>query len=95
MKLLVKFDIKLLNHFNVRSNLYSRASLLNECSSNFTLIFSNIMFPVKMLKFMSLPEQKLSVEICDVNLVKVNYMNVLEAAESQILQNLTAKTSSS
>jgi len=42
----------------------------------------------------SIPEEELAIEVRHIDFVKINHMNVLEAAESQIFEQLTTKTTS-
>jgi len=41
-----------------------------------------------------LPEQKLAVQVTDINSIHVDYMNIFESSKRQIGQDLTSKTTS-
>jgi hypothetical protein len=84
LKLHVKVLVKVLDHLVVRGDLDAFYSPLDESGGNFGLVTPYILCS----------EEKLAVQIGDIDGVHVDDMNFLETREGKILQDLTPKSSS-
>lgn len=84
MELAEKIFVELLDKICVIVDLAALDAAHHEIRRNLCLVLAHV----------SASEQELAVEVGHVNLVEVDYVNVLDARESQVLEELTAKTAS-
>ena len=82
MELLVELFIILLYHISITCDLDSWTPLHYELPCHLGLVLTHISLSIDTLFICCLPEQELTVEICHIDLIQINNMNISEATQS-------------
>ena len=84
LELLEEILIKVLHRLRVRVNRDPLYPIHDKSSRHMRLVLANISFP----------EQKLPVQICHIDLVQIDHVNILDAREGQVFEYFTSEASS-
>ena len=99
MKLSIESLIESLDEILVCSDLHPGAAFHHEFRCDLSLVLPYILLSTKIFRKQNwaeffLPEKELPIQVCHIDFVEVNDMNVLETAQSQIFKELATKTTS-
>ena len=85
MEFLIKTGIKILYFAIMRNHIGTRNALIDKFSGDFGLKSADVV----------LSEKKLAIQVCNVDCVHVNHVNIFDPHQSKVFQELTTKSASS
>ena len=99
MELLVELCIVSLYLILIGSDRDAWAAFHHEFRRDLSLVLPDILLPKDIIlanrirQGNFLPEQELAIQICHIDLVQVDHVNVLEATQGEVFKELTAEAS--